>query len=95
MWKPILFNIFLNDHFFSLLSSLIVNDIDFAGYDVDNTLYSAYANVDVVAERFKHIYMHIASIWYEVQEIQIKSKLEIDLLKVFSVKNYLWYWILS
>ena len=50
--RPILFNIFLNDQFLSLLnfSSFL---IDFASYADDKTLYNAYDNVDAVAETLR------------------------------------------
>ena len=49
--RHILFIVFLNiSHFSISFIVLILNDIDFASYNDDNTLYNLCDNVDVVAE---------------------------------------------
>ena len=42
-----------SSHFTISLIFLILNNIDFASYADDNTLYNAYDNVDAVAETLR------------------------------------------
>ena len=82
-------NIFLSDLF------LILNDADFASYSDGNAFSKACDNFDTVAKTLRMLTANlfkwfkdnqmkgtqIGSIWYKVQNLQMKSKFEIHWLR--------------
>ena len=104
-WSPSRFGvkIYFFQHIYQWFF-LILNDTNFASYADDNNLYKICENTDAVAETlrmsaeklfkwFKDNQIKESTdsfyLTWKVQEIQVKSKLEIHWLKAFSVWNSL------